>query len=55
MTGEAARFLTIISGDGAGRFFADFASTVSTDRPAEQSMAAILSVTRRNGVAVAGA
>ena len=45
--GESARFLAITSGDGAGRFFADFASTVSAGRPAEESLAAILSVTRR--------
>jgi quercetin dioxygenase-like cupin family protein len=54
VVGESARFLAITSGDGAGRFFADFASTVPANRPAEESLAAILSVTRRHGVAVAG-
>lgn len=53
--GESARFLAITSGHGAGRFFADFASSVPADRPAEDSMAAILSVTERHGVALAGA
>ncbi len=54
VVGESARFLAITSGDGAGRFFADFASTVPADRPVEESLPAILSVTRRHGVAVAG-
>ncbi|MDN5932852.1 MAG: cupin domain-containing protein [Pseudonocardia sp.] len=51
--GESARFVAITSGDGAGRFFADFAGSVPVDRPADDSMAAILSVTRRHGVALA--
>lgn len=34
---------------------ADFASTVPVDRPAEESMEAILSVTQRHGVRLAGA
>ncbi|WP_370617180.1 cupin domain-containing protein [Mumia qirimensis] len=51
--GESARFVAITSGDGAGRFFADFASSVPADRPVEDSMAAILSVTSRHGVALA--
>lgn len=55
VVGETARFVAITSGDGAGRFFADFASSVPTDRPVEDSMAAILSVTARHGVALAGA
>ena len=55
VVGESARFLAITSGDGAGRFFADFASSVPVDQPAEDSMAAILSVTKRHGVALAGA
>lgn len=54
VVGESARFVAVTSGDGAGRFFADFASTVSASRPAEESLAAILSVTRRHGVAVGG-
>jgi quercetin dioxygenase-like cupin family protein len=55
VVGESARLLAITSGDGAGRFFADFASSVPVDRPVEDSMAAIRSVTRRHGVALAGA
>ena len=54
VVGESARFLAITSGDGAGRFFADFAGSVPLDRPVEDSMEAILSVTRRHGVALAG-
>ena len=50
---DAARFVAVTSGDAAGRFFADFASTVPVNRPVEDSMAAILSVTRRHGVALA--
>jgi quercetin dioxygenase-like cupin family protein len=52
---ESARFLAITSGDGAGRFFADFSTSVPADQPVQNSMATILSVTRRHGVAVAGA
>ena len=52
--GESARFVAITSGDGAGRFFADFASSVPADRPVEDSMAEIESVTRRHGVSLAG-
>ena len=55
VVGESARFVAVTSGDGAGRFFADFASSVPVDQPAEDSMAAILSVTGRHGVALAGA
>lgn len=55
VVGESARFVAITSGDGAGRFFADFAGSVPADRPVEDSMAAILSVTRRHGVALADA
>lgn len=55
VVGESARFVAVTSGDGAGRFFADFVSSVPADRPAEESMAAILSVTGRHGVALAGA
>ena len=55
VVGESARFLAITSGDGAGRFFADFSSSVPVDRPVEESMAEILSVTKRHGVALAGA
>ena len=55
VVGKSARFLAITSGDGAGRFFADFAGSVPADRPAEDSMPAILSVTKRHGVALASA
>ena len=55
VVGESARFLGITSGDGAGRFFADFAGSVPADRPVEESMEAILSVTQRHGVRLAGA
>lgn len=54
VVGESARFVAITSGDGAGRFFADFASSIPADRPAEDSMAAILSVSKRHGVSLAG-
>ena len=55
VVGDSARFLAITSGDAAGRFFADFASSVPADQPVEESMEAIISVTRRHGVALAGA
>ena len=55
VVGESARFVAITSGDGAGRFFADFASSVPVDQTVEESMAAIISVTKRHGVALAGA
>jgi hypothetical protein len=55
VVGESARFVAITSGDGAGRFFADFAASVPSDRPAEESMGTILSVTQRHGVRLAGA
>ena len=55
VVGESARFLAITSGDGAGRFFADFASTVPINQGLDDSMAAIVAVTRRHGVALAGA
>lgn len=55
VVGESARFLAITSGDGAGRFFADFANSVPADRPVEDSMAEILAVTKRHGVALADA
>ncbi len=55
VSGESARFLAITSGEGAGRFFADFARAVPSDRPVQESMDAILSVTQRHGVRLAGA
>ena len=55
VVGESARFVAVTSGNGAGRFFADFASSVPADRPVEESMETILSVNRRHGVSLAGA
>ena len=55
VVGESARILGITTGDRAGRFFADFAGSVPPDRPVEESMATILSVTERHGVLLAGA
>ncbi len=55
VVGESARFLAITSGDRAGRFFADFAGSVPSDQPVEQSMETLLSVTQRHGVRLAGA
>jgi quercetin dioxygenase-like cupin family protein len=52
VVGDSARFLAITSGDGAGRFFADFATTVPVDQPVEDSLGAILSVTQRHGVSL---
>ena len=54
VVGESARFLAITTGHAAGKFFADFASTVPAHRPVEESLEAILSVTQRHGVALAG-
>ncbi len=47
VVGDSARFVAITCGDGAGRFFADFASSVPADQPVEDSMTAILSATGR--------
>ena len=55
VVGEPARFVAITSGDGAGRFFADFAESVPADQPVEESMEAIGLVTKRHGVVLAGA
>lgn len=55
VVGGSARFLAITTGHGAGRFFEDFAQSVRPDAPPEESMDTILSVTRRHGVALAGA
>jgi quercetin dioxygenase-like cupin family protein len=54
VVGDTARLVAITSGDRAGRFFEDFASSVAADQPAEASMGAILSVTQRHGVSLAG-
>jgi quercetin dioxygenase-like cupin family protein len=54
VVGESARFVAVTSGDGAGRFFADFAGSVPADQPVEKAMEAIISVTQRHGVRVAG-
>jgi quercetin dioxygenase-like cupin family protein len=55
VVGESARFVAITSGDRAGRFFADFAGSVPSDRPVQESMDAIMSVTQRHGVSLADA
>ena len=55
VVGESARFVAITSGDRAGRFFADFAGSVPSDQPVEESMETILSVTQRHCVRLAGA
>ena len=55
VVGDSARIVGITSGDGAGRFFADMARSVPVDQPVEDSMAAILLVTKRHDVALAGA
>ena len=55
VVGESARFLAITTGTDAGRSFADFASSVPPDRPVEESLETILSVTQRHGVRLAGA
>ena len=52
--GDTARFLAITSGNGAGRFFADFAGSVPADRPVTESLETILTVTQRHGVRIAG-
>lgn len=54
VVGDSARFLAIATGNAAGRFFADFARSVPADRPVEESIEAILSVSQRHGVALAG-
>ena len=54
VVGESARFVAVTSGDGAGRFFADFANSVPVGQPVEDAMEAILSVTRRHSVSLAG-
>ena len=54
VVGESARFLGITSGDRAGKFFADFAGSVPSDQPVEESLETILSVTQRHGVRLAG-
>lgn len=53
--GDSARFLAITTGHGAGRFFEDFSKTVPADQPPQESLDAIMSVSRRHGVALAGA
>jgi hypothetical protein len=50
-----ATVVAVTSGAGARRFFADVSASVPAAQPVENSMAAILSVTRRHGVALAGA
>ncbi|WP_020423381.1 cupin domain-containing protein [Amycolatopsis sp. ATCC 39116] len=53
VTTENARLLAVTTGDGAGRFFADFAATVPADRPLEEVLPRLLEVTRRHGVSIA--
>ncbi|GHE75589.1 hypothetical protein GCM10017786_00370 [Amycolatopsis deserti] len=53
VTSESARMLAVTSGDGAGRFFADFAAAVPADRPLDEVLPRLLEVTRRHGVSVA--
>lgn len=55
VVGDSARFVAITSGDRAGRFFADLAVSVPSDRPAEELMETLLSVTQRHGVRLASA
>ena len=47
--GESARFVAVTSGDGAGRFFADFASSVPVGQPVEDAMEALVG-DQRHGV-----
>jgi len=53
LVGESARFLAITSGHGAGRFFAELSAAVKPGAP--DAMDEVLAVTRRHGVALAGA
>ena len=53
VVGETARFVAVTSGDGAGKFSADFANSVPVGQPVEDLMEAIESVTRRHSVALA--
>jgi quercetin dioxygenase-like cupin family protein len=54
VVGEPARLLAITSGNRAGQFFADLAGSVPADKPVTESLDAILSVTQRHGVRLAG-
>ena len=54
VVGDGARFVAVTSGDGAGRFFADFSESVPADRPAEESFEKIIAVTQRHGVRLVG-
>ncbi|MEV6106118.1 cupin domain-containing protein [Streptomyces sp. NPDC051940] len=51
--GAAARFLAVTTGDGAGRFFADFAANVPAGKPVEEVLPQLLAVTQRHGVSIA--
>ena len=53
VVGDSARFVAVTSGDGAGKFFADFARSVPVGQPIEDAMEAIMSVTSRHSVALA--
>lgn len=50
---ESARFFAVTSGDGAGRFFADFAASVPVGVPIEEALPHVLAVTGRHGVTTA--
>ena len=54
VVGESARFVAVTSGAGAGRFFADFADSVPVGQSVEGALEAILSVTKRHSVSLAG-
>jgi quercetin dioxygenase-like cupin family protein len=45
-----ARFLGVTTGNGAGRFFADFARSVPLDRPLEEVVPLAAAVAQRHGV-----
>lgn len=50
VTTQEARFLAVTSGTEAGRFFADFAASVPTDRPVPEILPQLIAVTARHGV-----
>jgi quercetin dioxygenase-like cupin family protein len=52
VVGGSARFLAVTSGEGAGRFFADFARSVPVGQPVDSVLGAIASVTARHGVSL---
>lgn len=52
VTSESAKFLAFTTGDGAGKFFADFAREIPADRPLPEVLPIILRVIERHGVTV---